>query len=149
MSEAFLGALLCGFLGGSEAEARVDFPNLDANTYIRVDCLTPEFAFEFGLDKVSSRDSVHQAVLASELTNTEPFVVIFDTDGVEGKLEQEMRQVTDVLGIRYARCSEDFIQRWAATAGFRAAGGDRTLDDLPARASFDMTCPLADEMDLD
>ena len=149
MGETFLGALLCGFLGGSESEARVDFRNLDANTYIRVDCLTHEYAFEFGLDKVSSRDSVHQAVLASELTNTEPFVVIIDTDGVEGKLEQEMERVTGILGIRFVRCSEAFIQRWAATSAFRPAGLDKSLDDLPRRASYDLTCPLAREMNRD
>jgi hypothetical protein len=146
MGEAFLGALLCSFLGGSEVEARVDFQNQASKTFIRVDCLTQEFAFEFGLDKVSSRDSVHQAVMASELTNTEPFVVIIDTDGVEGKLEQEMRRVTGVLGIRYARCGEDFIQRWAATSSFRSAGLDKSVDDLPRRSTYDVNCPLAQQL---
>lgn len=146
MGEVQLAALLCSFLGGSEAEVHVEFHNLARETFIRVDCLTSEFAFEFGLDKVSSRDSVHQAVLAAELTNTSPFVVIIDTDGREGKLEQEMRIVTDALGIRYARCSEGFIQRWAATSVFRAAGLDKSLDDLPRPTNYSVSCPLASEL---
>lgn len=146
MGEVILGALLCSFLGGSEAEARVEFENLAAETFIRVDCLTRDYAFEFGLDKVSSRDSVHQAVLAAELTNTEPFVVIIDTDGVEGKVEQEMRLVAQALGIRYARCSDAFIQRWAATSPFREAGLDKSLDDLPRAAGYSASCPLATEL---
>ncbi len=148
MSEVILGALLCSFLGGSDAEVPASFNNLDTRRSIRIDCLTDDYAFEFGLDKRSSRDSIHQAVFAAEMTNTDPFVIIIDRDGVEGRFEQELRIVADVLDIRYARCSEDFITRWAATSGFRLAGLDKSLDDLPKpAAAVQQNCPILSLMD--
>lgn len=149
VSEVILGALLCGFLSGSEGEVRHTFVNLDEPRRIRIDCLTERYAFEFGLDKRSARDSVHQAVFAAELGNSEPFVVLIDTDGVEGRYEQEMRVVTGILDIPYATCSAAFIERWAATAPFRQIGLDKNLDDLPRLANFAAGCDLVRALEQD
>lgn len=129
MNELGLAALLCGFLSGGAVETPHGFENVGATRRVRVDCETADLVIEVGLDRRSSaRDSLHQAVFAAELTGKRPLVVLVDTDGVEGRYEQEMRIVAERLGIGYANCSEDFIVAWAATSGLRAP---RVGDDLP------------------
>lgn len=145
MGEVELAALLCAFLAGSETETRHYFDDYDQKRYVRIDCETDTHVIEVGLDqKASSRDSVHQALFAAFLTGKKPMVVLIDRDGFEGRFEYEMRQVTRAAGVAYARCSEDFIQRWAATAPFRAAGSDKRLDDLPREASARSQCDLTE-----
>ncbi len=132
MSEVLLAAMLCSFLGNSDTETRQYFDNQGDRRYVRVDCETENFVVEVGLDNTdSNRDSIHQAVFASIQTGKIPYVVLIDTDGEEGRFEQEMRRVTERLGIGYTTCSQGFIERWAATSGFRALGLDKSLDDLP------------------
>ena len=133
MNEVALAALLCGFLKGGAAELPHVFDNLGRDRRVRVDCETAELVIEVGLDgRSSARDSVHQAVFAAELTGKIPLVVLIDTDGSEGRYEQETRIVTDRLGVAYANCSEDFIVAWAASSGLR---GPVPRDDLPATTS--------------
>lgn len=135
MNEVALAALLCGFLNGGAAELPHVFDNLGAPRRVRVDCETADLVIEVGLDRrASARDSVHQAVFAAALTGKAPVVVLIDTDGVEGRYEQETRIVTGRLGVAYANCSEDFILAWAATAGLRGgAAGHDLPDDRVAR----------------
>jgi hypothetical protein len=133
MGEVILAAMLCGFLNGAAAEAPQAFDNLGAARRVRVDCETPTHVIEMGLDgRASARDSVHQAVFAAELTGKTPVVLMIDTDGVEGRYEQEIRIVARRLGIGYANCTADFIRAWAATSPMRRGGA---ADDLPALQS--------------
>ena len=136
MNEVALAALLCSFLSGGTAEQPHGFDNLGGVRRVRVDCETADLVMEVGLDRrASARDSVHQAVFAAALTGKRPIVVLIDTDGVEGRYEQETRVVTGRLGIAYATCTEDFIVAWAATAGLRrSTAGDDLPDDRTARA---------------
>jgi hypothetical protein len=142
--EATYVALLCSFLGGAEPETRVTF---DVYGYgrpagIDVDCETPTHVIEIGLDeRVSSRDSVHQATFAATLTEKRPWVILIDTDGSEGRYEFEMRQVTDMLGIAYTRCSAGFLESWATSAGSRRSRPYRQ-HDLPAEPAIAARCPL-------
>ena len=71
--------------------------------YILVDCETDHAVIEGGLDKRSSLDSVHQAVFAALLTGKVPAVVIYDTDGEEGRTEYQIRRVAGRLGVMYMR----------------------------------------------
>ena len=132
MNEIFIAAMLCNLLGGADAETAKKFDNLGEERRIRVDCETPSHVIEIGWDHAaSSRDSVHQAVFASVLTNKTPMVLLIDTDGEEGRYEQEMRMVTKRLGIAYHFCRKDFLIRWFSTQSFR----DFSLlqsNDLPA-----------------
>ena len=133
MGEVTLAALLCGFLQGGVAEAPRAFDNLGDARRVRVDCETADHVIEIGLDgRASARDSLHQAVFAAELTGKTPVVLLIDTDGVEGRYEQETRIVARRLGIAYANCSADFIRAWAASAPLRRASGPH---DLPAPAT--------------
>lgn len=130
MSEVALAALLCGFLSGGATEVSQVFDNLGGPRRVRVDCETASHVMEVGLDgRSSARDSIHQAVFAAELTGKTPIVLLIDTDGVEGRYEQETRIVAARLGIAYANCTEDFIVAWAATSPGR---GPQAEDDLPA-----------------
>ena len=139
MNEVALAALLCGFLRGGAAELPHAFDNLGGLRRVRVDCETADLVIEVGLDgRSSARDSVHQAVFAAHLTGKTPVVVLVDTDGVEGRYEQETRIVADRLGVAYANCSADFIVAWAATSGLR---GPVPGDDLPA-ATTARACAL-------
>jgi hypothetical protein len=144
MTETEIALLLCGWLAGAEVEGRQYFDNQDGRRHVRVDCETPTHVIEVGLDgTASSRDSVHQAVFASVLTGKIPMVVLIDRDGVEGRYEQEMRLVTDRLGIPYGVCAEAFVTRWRMTQPFRAAA--RTgADDLPDGAATAARCDIGD-----
>lgn len=142
MTELEITLLLCSFLSGADVETGHEFTNFGRARGIRIDCETPTHVVEVGYDGRSSRDSVHQAVFASALTGKTPYVVLIDSDGVEGRYEQEMRIVTARLGIGYARCAEDFIVRWSMTREFRLLGNDKTADDLPREASARSLCDL-------
>lgn len=142
MGEVQLAALLCSFLGGGTTEVRHEFENLAEPRSIRVDCETADFAIEIGLDKRSARDSLHQALFAAALTGKRAYVLLIDTDGVEGRYEQEARIVAESVGVAYGRCAGSFIQRWAATAAFRPLGLDKDLDDLPREIAFAQFCDL-------
>ena len=143
-TEATYISLLCALIGGAEPETARFFEvyGYQRPRYIRVDCETPTHVIEIGLDeRVSSRDSVHQAALAAAFTGKVPMVVLIDTDGSEGRYELEMRLVTDHLGVAYATCSARFLQRWAATAPFRG-GFDPDTSDLPADPTVAARCPI-------
>ncbi len=140
MTETQIAALLCAWLAGAETEERHAFVNLGDDRAIRVDCETPTHVIEVGLDKGSSRDSLHQALFAAELTGKVPMVVLIDRDGVEGRYEQEMRIVAVRAGVPYARCTEDFIVRWDRTRAYRGAAAG---DDLPKGQGAWGTCDIA------
>ena len=96
ITEAIATAAFCASIGGME-EVRLNYPL----GYVKADCVTETQVIEAGLDKRSSLDSVQQAVFFSILTGKEPVVVIYDTDGVEGKIEYRIRSVCEKLGITY------------------------------------------------
>ena len=54
-----------------------------------------------GLDKRSSLDSVQQALFFSHVTGKRPVVVIYDTDGREGRFEYRIRIACRKAGVRY------------------------------------------------
>ncbi|MEM9059991.1 MAG: hypothetical protein AAGD13_05970 [Pseudomonadota bacterium] len=142
MSEVFLASLLCALLGGADAESARKFDNQGSERGIRVDCETPTHVIEIGMDhSSSSRDSVHQAVFASVLTDKDPMVILIDADGNEGRYEQEMRLVTQRLGIAYHRCRREFLVRWTTTSALRDVEPAQ-VNDLP-QTSFGRTlCDL-------
>lgn len=141
MREEFVVSLICALLGGADAEVRHKFDNRGDSRNFRVDCETPSHVIEFGYDKRSSQDSVHQAVFASIQTDKVPMVVLIDTDGEEGRWEQEMRLVTDRLGIAYHRCHLDFIIRWRGTRFLRSQKVPAD-NDLPTNAYAKTHCSL-------
>ena len=96
MLEATLTAAFCAAVGGV-TEVRNDY----AHGYIKVDCETTEHVIETGLDKRSSLDSIQQAVFAHTLTGKIPVVVIYDTDGKEGKWQFRIREAAEELGVPY------------------------------------------------
>ena len=96
MLEATLTAAFCAAVGGV-TEVRHDYDH----GYIRTDCETTEHVIEAGLDKRSSLDSIQQAVFASTLTGKIPVVVIYDTDGKEGKWQFRIREAAEKLGVPY------------------------------------------------
>lgn len=145
MGEVELAALLCAFLGGSQAETRQYFDTYEMQRHIRVDCETDRHVIEVALDGTSSaRDSVHQALFAAHLTGKTPAVVMIDRDGYVGRFEYEMRAVTQASGVTYIRCAQDVIQRWAATSGLRDSPRDLRTDDIPVTGNSAVLCDLRD-----
>lgn len=143
MTETQLAALLCAFLGGAETETRHYFDAYDQKRYVRTDCETATHVIEIGLDQTSrARDSVQQALFHAELSGKVPAVILIDRDGFEGRFEYEIRRVSKRIGLRFERCSEDLLVRWAATSAFRIAGLDKDLDDVPKTVSAQATCDL-------
>ena len=69
--------------------------------FVRVDIITDDNVIEGGLDKRSSLDSIQQAVFASTLTNLNPAVAVYDTDGVWGKYEYRIWSAAKKLGLKF------------------------------------------------
>ncbi len=142
MTETEIALLLCSLLAGGEPEMRHDFANLGGSRGIRVDCETDSHVIEIGLDgKSSSRDSLHQALFAAELTGKTPLVVLIDRDGEEGRYEYEMRRVAERIGVGYTTCTEDIVVRWHHTRRWRAT---EATHDLPLEGPARSLCNLAD-----
>ncbi len=79
---------------------------------IYVDVETDDYVIEGGLDKRSSLDSVQQVAFAAALTGKIPLIVIYDTDGREGKYEYKIRIAAEKLNIKFLRLSyADLKQR--------------------------------------
>ena len=68
---------------------------------MKVDCETDTTVYEGGLDKRSSLDSVQQALFFSVVTGKAPAVVIYDTDGKEGRFEFRIRAACRKAGVQY------------------------------------------------
>ncbi len=145
MSEIAIAAALCGLLAGSATETEHHFDVNWEDRHIEVDCETATHVIEIGLDeKPGSRDSVHQAVLASYLTGFQkiPAVILIDRDHKEGKYEVEMRRVTRALGLAYATCSDKWIDPWLARGATRIVPDDG--HDLPVGTPLEDLCDLSE-----
>ena len=97
---------------GGKAESRNYF-HFQANrkSFIRVDVETAQYVIEGGLDnKPDSLDSVQQTLFASTLTGKQPVIVIYDTDGIEGKFEYRIKTVAKNLGIKFYNLNWQEIQ---------------------------------------
>ena len=99
-NERSLNVALAQKLGGV-AEVRHYYFVGDKRHYIIVDIETAEYVIEAGLDKRSSLDSVQQAVFAAISSGKKPKVIIYDTDGREGRYEYRIRRAAHRLGIDY------------------------------------------------
>lgn len=90
----------CQSVGG-QAETRHYYTYAGGRSHISVDCETPAMVYEGGLDKRSSLDSVQQALFAGYVTGKRPAVVIYDTDGREGRFEYRIKTACQQIGVRY------------------------------------------------
>ena len=144
MNELEVTLLLCAWLGSGDVETTHKFGNLGRTRAVRVDCETDTHVIEVGFDgKPASRDSLHQALFAAELTGKVPMFIVVDRDGAEGRYEQELRVVAARAGVAFARCTQDFIVRWRMTQPYRALGLDKSLDDLPDPVAVWGRCDIA------
>ena len=100
LSEAELNRQFCRSVNG-QTETRHYYTYRGGRSYIKVDCETPNMVYEGGLDKRSSLDSVQQALFASHVTGKRPGVVIYDTDGKEGRFEYRIKTACQQIGVRY------------------------------------------------
>jgi hypothetical protein len=99
-NEDFYNRLLAKALNGrTEINHRYTFDGGQAE--IRVDIETKKHVIEGGLDKRSSLDSVQQALFASTVTGKQPVVVIYDTDGREGRYEYRIKTAAEKAGIEF------------------------------------------------
>ena len=83
---------------GGVTETRHTYTYEDGSSYVKVDCETDTTVYEGGLDKRSSLDSLQQALFFSALTGKAPAVVIYDTDGGEGRFEYRIRTACEKAG---------------------------------------------------
>ena len=86
---------------GDQAETHHYYIWAGGRSHIRVDCETSNMVYEGGLDKRSSLDSVQQALFTSHVTGKRPGVVIYDTDGREGRFEYRIKTACDRAGVSY------------------------------------------------
>ena len=90
----------CAAVGGV-TEARHNYTYDGGSSFVKVDCETSTTVYEGGLDKRSSLDSLQQALFFSVLTGKVPAVVIYDTDGKEGRFEYRIRTACRKAGVQY------------------------------------------------
>ena len=90
----------CASVGGV-TETRHTYTYDGGGSYVKVDCETDTTVYEGGLDKRSSLDSLQQALFFSALTGKAPAVVIYDTDGQEGRFEYRVRTACQRAGVHY------------------------------------------------
>ena len=83
-SEDTYNRRFCALVGGV-TETRHTYTYHGGSSYVKVDCETDTTVYEGGLDKRRSLDSLQQALFFSALTGKQQAVVIFDTDGREGR----------------------------------------------------------------
>ena len=96
----------CALVNG-ETDTRHGYTSAGGRGYVEVDCETGTMVYEGGLDKRSSLDSVQQALFFSHVTGKRPVVVIYDTDGREGRFEYRIRIACRKAGVRYEVFRED------------------------------------------
>ena len=99
-SEAEYNRRFCATVNG-EMETRHGYTSASGRSYTQVDCETNTTVYEGGLDKRSSLDSLQQALFFSVLTGKRPAVVIYDTDGKEGRFEYLIRTACQKSGVSY------------------------------------------------
>ena len=107
--EDYYNKLLASSLN-ARAETKYNYRWANGNSFVRVDVETDEFVIEGGLDKRSSLDSVQQALFAASLTGKKPAIVIYDTDGVEGRYEFRVERAAKNAGVMFRRLSEQQIR---------------------------------------
>ena len=90
----------CAAVGGV-TETRHTYTYDGGSSFVKVDCETDTTVYEGGLDKRSSLDSLQQALFFSVLTGKAPAVVIYDTDGKEGRFEYRVRTACQRAGVHY------------------------------------------------
>ena len=90
----------CTLVNG-ETATRHGYTSAGGHRYVEVDCETGTMVYEGGLDKRSSLDSVQQALFFSHVTGKRPAVVMYDTDGREGRFEYRIRVACRKAGVRY------------------------------------------------
>ena len=88
-------------LQGGKTETRHYYTYPGGRSYIKVDRENANMVYEGGLDKRSSLDSIQQALFASYITGKRPAVVIYDTDGKEGRFEYRIKTACEKAGVHY------------------------------------------------
>ena len=102
-TEADYNKIYCDSIGG-QTEVRHDYTTDAGETsYVIVDCETDTEVIEGGLDKRSSLDSIQQALFFAFLTGKKPVVVIYDTDGIEGKIEYRIKIGAAHAGVGFTK----------------------------------------------
>ena len=99
-SEDAYNRRFCASVGGM-TETRHTYTYDGGSSFVMVDCETDSTVYEGGLDKRSSLDSLQQALFFSVLTGKQPAVVIYDTDGREGRFEYRIRTACEKAGVQY------------------------------------------------
>ena len=103
LTEADYNKIYCDSIGG-RTEVRHDYTTDAGETsYVIVDCETDTEVIEGGLDKRSSLDSIQQALFFAFLTGKKPVVVIYDTDGIEGKIEYRIKIGAAHAGVGFTK----------------------------------------------
>lgn len=99
-TEPELNRQFCASIGG-QTEVRHYYTYPDGSGHVVVDCETESHVYESGLDKRSSLDSIQQVLFFAALAGKLPSVVIFDTDGREGRFEYRIKTACQQAGVRY------------------------------------------------
>ncbi len=101
LREAEYNKIYCARLGGKTEVKHSYITAAGESGYVIIDCETKSEVIEGGLDKRTSLDSLQQALFFHYLTGKKPIIVIYDTDGCEGKIEYRIRQTHTLTPAEY------------------------------------------------
>ncbi|MAM60914.1 hypothetical protein [Maritimibacter sp. UBA3975] len=119
MNEDLLGAILCVLVLKGEAESHHRYENFsygelgEYSTYF--DCETDTHVWEFGLDRRSSFDSLHQAGVAADISGKIPAIAIIDTNRTEDRFEMQVEKAARYFGVEVQTYTADYLIRWQMT----------------------------------
>ena len=122
MGELGLALILCSQVLFGKTELAADYTAVGKEREIHIDCETDAAVYEVGLDRRSSFDSVHQALMANLLTGKTPYIIVIDTNGMEDRFEYQIRMTACRAGIGYYAVDKDALIRLQMTAFFRPEG---------------------------
>ena len=108
MFESVWITLLCSTLYGGVPEQVIHFEHDGSHSFVRADCVTPQFAIEFGRDTSRGlRDSITQAVFNADLLGLRALVVIIDSDNHIGSQEHQVLTAGRLMGVMVQRLSSE------------------------------------------
>ena len=101
LTEADYNRIYCDSIGGKTEVKHSYTIDSGVKGYVIIDCETDSEVIEGGLDKRSSLDSIQQALFFAFLTGKPAAIVIYDTDGIQGKIEYQIKQAAIIIGIKH------------------------------------------------
>jgi len=100
-----LDALFCAQYDDGRAQVEIRYDIAIARGAVTVGCQTSDRFFLTGVDEKDSIELIGEAAQIAPIAGSEPTIVIYDRDGVNGKWEKRIQHASRALGLTFHRQS--------------------------------------------